>query len=330
MTPRQNVIAALRFGTPERLPHDFPPPYGSDFAQTGMSPSPDLRPANGRGVDEWGAVWDNVGVCSVGEVVDFPLKRWEDFASFKIPDIRDQRRYAQLAEARERAGDKFLLCFGISLYERIHFIRGLENIWVDIYEEPENLCRLIDMLVDMNVYAIERFGAAGCDAMLIPDDWGLQSSLMISPEKWRELWKPRYTRLFKAVHDAGMFMFLHSCGYIVDILDDLIEIGLDAVHMDQQENMGLELLGRRFGGRLTFFSGVDIQTAMHRPTDQVRAYARDMVRLLGRPEGGIIPRWYTDPKGAGHTQEAIDAMCQEFLKVSEEMYGAKVGQGVGV
>lgn len=91
-----------------------------------------------------------------------------------------------------------------------------------------------------------------------------------------------------------MFTFLHSCGHIVAILDDLIEIGLDAIHMDQQENMGLELLGQRFGGRLTFFSPVDIQTAMHRSLDEVRAYARKMVRLLGRPEGGILPRWYTD------------------------------------
>jgi uroporphyrinogen decarboxylase len=116
-------------------------------------------------------------------------------------------------------------------------------------------------------------------------------------------------------------MFLHSCGHIVAILDDLIEIGLDAVHMDQQENMGLELLGRRFGGRITFFAPVDIQKAMYRPVEEVRAYARRMVRTLGRPEGGFIARWYTDPEGAGHRREAIEAMCEEFLAAGREMYG---------
>jgi hypothetical protein len=114
-------------------------------------------------------------------------------------------------------------------------------------------------------------------------------------------------------------MFLHSCGYIVDILDDLIEIGLDAVHMDQQENMGLELLGSRFGGRLTFFSPVDIQKTMVQGTpDEIRAYCRRMARLLGRPEGGFIPRWYTDPAGAGHRPEALEVMCEEFLAISRE------------
>ncbi len=92
--------------------------------------------------------------------------------------------------------------------------------------------------------------------------------------------------------------------------------------MDQQGNIGLELLGRRFGGRLTFFSPVDIQNTMVRGTlDDIRAYCRKMVNLLGRPAGGFIPRWYTDPAGAGHRPEAIDAMCEEFLRISRERYG---------
>ena len=62
---------------------------------------------------------------------------------------------------------------------------------------------------------------------------------------------------------------------------------------------------------------VDIQQTMARGNlDEIRGYAREMARLLGRPNGGFIPRWYTDPTGAGHTQAAIDGMCEEFLRVS--------------
>jgi hypothetical protein len=87
--------------------------------------------------------------------------------------------------------------------------------------------------------------------------------------------------------------------------------------MDQQENMGLELLGARFGGRLTFYSPVDIQkTMVTGTTGEIRAYCRAMARLLGRPRGGFIPRWYTDPAGAGHRPEALAAMCEEFLALS--------------
>jgi len=319
-TSRELVRRTIKFERPERLPYDFPEKYGTDFAFVGMSPSPDARPPGGNGTDEWGAVWKNIGVSQLGEVQDFPLKTWDDLPRLRIPDINDPSRWENLKDARSKAGSKFLLGFGISLYERVHFIRGLQNVWMDIYDHPDELGRLIDVLVEMNLVAIRKFARAGVDGYIWPDDWGLQNRLMISPDKWREIWKPRYALIYKAAHAAGMCTFLHSCGNIIEILDDLIEIGLDAVHMDQQENMGLELLGRRFGGRITFFSPVDIQQTMcHGSLDDIRAYCRKMVKLLGSAGGGFIPRWYTDPVAAGHKPEALDAMCEEFLKVNEEM-----------
>lgn len=322
MTSREVVAATIRFESPERLPYDFPEKYGTDFTHVSMDPSPDARPV--RGKDEWGAVWENIGSSQLGEVKHFPLQSWDDFDKLKIPDINDPRRWESLKGARERAGDKFLLGSGISIYERVHFIRGLENTWVDIYQAPDKLRQLLDILVEMNLVAIERYAEAGVDGFIFCDDWGLQDRLMISPQAWRQLWKPCYARIYEAAHKAGLFTFLHSCGHIVDILDDLIEVGLDVIHMDQQENMGLELLGERFGGRITFFSPVDIQkTMVYGTLDDIRAYCHKMVELLGRPEGGFIPRWYTDPVGAGHRQEAIEAMCEEFLKISREKYESR-------
>jgi uroporphyrinogen decarboxylase len=315
MNSRDLVSRTIRFQNPERLPYDFPEKYGSDFHWIGMSPSPDDRPRNG-GYDEWGALWKTFGFSQLGEVKDFPLKEWGGFEKLVIPDIQAAHRWQGLEAVRERAGDKFVLASGISIYERVHFIRGLENTWMDIYQAPEQLGRLIDVLVEMNLTAIQKYASVGADGYIFCDDWGLQNRLMIAPKAWRSIWKPRYERIFQAAHAAGMFTFLHSCGYIVDILDDLIEIGLDVIHMDQQENMGLILLGDRFGGRLTFFSPVDIQFTLARgDVEEIRAYARDMVRLLGRPNGGFIPRWYSDPKGAGHTPEAVEAMCEAFLSV---------------
>lgn len=314
LTPREIVRRTVQFEGAPRLPYDFPEPYGSDFYWTGISPSPDDRPSSGR--DEWGAVWENKGFTNLGEVKQFPLLDWADFPGMKIPDIREERRWAGLERVREKAGERFLLANGISIYERVHFIRGLENTWADIYQAPDNLCRLLDLLTEMNLYAIQRYAALGADGLIFCDDWGLQDRLMISPKSWRKLWKPRYARIFGAARAAGLLTFMHSCGYIVDILDDLIEIGLQVIHMDQQENMGLDLLGPRFGGRITFFAPVDIQkTMVYGTPDEIRAYCRAMVEKLGRPMGGFIPRWYGDPKGAGHSQEAIDVMCQEFLRL---------------
>ncbi len=314
MSPRDVVARTVRFQGADRIPRNLPGSYGSDFAWVGMNPSPDARPKSG--VDEWGCVWHNIGVSNLGEVKTPALSDWSDWNALSIPDIRAPRRWEGLADARDRAGDKFLLASGVSLYERAHFIRGLENTWVDIHTAPRELGRLLDVLVDMNLYAIERYAAAGADGYMWCDDWGLQNRLMISPESWRDLWKPRYARVYRAAHDAGLLTFLHSCGHISAILDDLIDIGLDVIQMDQQENMGLDLLGGRFGGRITFWCPVDIQVTMvHGTLDDIRAYCRRMVKTLGRPNGGFIAQWYGDPAGAGHRQEAIDAMCDEFVRL---------------
>jgi len=317
MTAREIVRQAILFQGAGRIPRDLPEEYGSDFAWAGMSPSVDARPSHDSATDEWGAVWENIGVSDLGQVKDFPLKDWADFDKLTVPDIHDPARWQDLDGARERAGEKFLLTTGVSLYERVHFIRGLENSWADIYEHPDQLGKLIDILVEMNLVAIAKYAGAGADGYMWCDDWGLQDRMMISPDKWREIWKPRYARIYAAAHRAGLLTFLHSCGHIVDILDDLIEIGLDVIQMDQQENMGLELLGERFGGRITFWCPVDIQATMaHGTLDEIRAYCRKMAACLGRPEGGFMARWYGDPQGAGHRREAIDAMCQEFLSIT--------------
>ncbi len=315
MTPREVVRRTVRFEGADRLPYDLPAPYGSDFAGVGMTPSPDARPR--EGTDEWGCVWENIGISKLGQVKHPALATWNDWATLRIPDIRDPARWVDLDAAREKAGDKFLLAHGISLYERVHFLRGLETTWTDLHEDPASLGRLIDVLVDMNLYAIERFARAGADGYIWCDDWGLQHGLMIDPASWRDLWRPRYERVYRAAHDAGLLTFLHSCGDITSILDDLIEIGLDVIQMDQQENMGLERLGRQFGGRITFWCPVDIQATMARGSlDDIRSYCRRLVTTLGRPEGGFIAKWYGDPEGAGHRPEAIAAMAEEFLRLS--------------
>lgn len=313
MNSREIVKRTIRFMGAERLPYDLPDPYGSDFYWVDMSPSPDERPSSG--IDEWGAVWKNLGQTRLGEVKEFPLKSWDDFSQLSIPDIHADYRWKHLEGVREKAGEKFILAQGISIYERVHFIRGLENTWTDIYDHPEELCRLIDLLTDMNLAAIQRYAALGADGLIFCDDWGLQNRLMISPKAWRKIWMPRYARIFQAAHDAGFLTFLHSCGYIIEILNDLIEIGLDAIHMDQQENMGLERLGSEFGGRLTFFAPVDIQNTMvYGTADEIRSYCHKMAEYLGRPNGGFIPRWYGD--WAGHSEDAIKVMSEEFIRIA--------------
>ena len=71
-----------------------------------------------------------------------------------------------------------------------------------------------------------------------------------------------------------------------------------------------------FAGRITFWCPVDIQAVMgNHSLDEIRQYCHTLVEKLGTPDGGFLPKWYGDPVGAGHSEEAVDAMCSEFLKI---------------
>jgi len=324
-TPREVIRNTVTFNHPDRLGRAYTEPYGNDFYWTWLSPSPDARPSckNGDNVDEWGAVWDNIGVCQLGEVKESPLKSWDDLPGLRIPDVRDPKRYEYVPTTRERAGDKFALGPGISLYERVHYLRGLENTWADIHTDSEKLGALIDILVDMNFHVLGEYAKGGVDGLILSDDWGLQDRLMISPASWREIWKPRYAKVFARAHELGMATFLHSCGHITEILEDLIEIGLDVIQMDQQNNMGVELLGKRFGGRITFYCPADIQAVIPtRDRAYIRSYCRRLVENFASLRGGFIPKFYSDPMGVGHDMDDVRFMFDEFIKLGRELYGA--------
>jgi hypothetical protein len=187
MTGRENVKRTLYFETPERYAFDFPEPYGTDFLTTGIDPSPDRRPPNGA--DDWGCVWECLGSTNLGEVKDSPLKDWKDFDKLTIPEVKDSA-FDSVRKAKREAGDKYILGNIISIYERLHFVRGLENTWCDIIEEPDNLKMFVGLLADINIKIIKEYAKLGVDGVISCDDWGLQERLMINPRDWREIWKP--------------------------------------------------------------------------------------------------------------------------------------------
>jgi len=314
MTSRELVERAVAFTGPERVPRALPEPWGSDFFGVGPGPDPDWKPGV-EGEDEWGCVWVKLGEGdhTMGQVKGHPLTDYAMLDDFPFPNYDLPARYEAAAERVKEAGDKFVLASApVTFIHRLDYLRGNENAMTDPYLHPDGLSRLLDRMADIAIDAIGHFRELGVHGIISCDDWGLQDRLFIHPETFRTL------RVYDAAHEAGMLTFLHSCGYIVDILDDLIEAGLDVIQMDQQENMGVELLGERFGGRLAFWCPVDIQqTMVHGTLDDIRAYARRLIETLGCYNGGFIAKWYPSPLAVQHSDERIRAMAEAFVEYGQ-------------
>jgi len=317
LTSREIVWKAIRFEGPPRVPRLLPEPWGADIVSPAIGRAPGWEPSV-EGEDEWGCVWRQTEVKNMGQVAVHPLDDWRKLDDYLWPDFTIPERYTEPVAQIDRDEGKFVVgvLSGYGFLSRMDMLRGTENFLCDHYLHPDELGHLADRVVELRLQAIRGWAQTGkVDAVWIFDDWGVQDRLLIRPELWRQFYKPRYARMIAEAHRYGLAFIVHSCGKIDDVLDDCIEIGLDVIQQDQQENMGLENLSRRFGGRICFFNPVDIQSVMQRGTpQQVAAYARRMVKLLGDFNGGFIAKWYNDPEGAGHSQENIEAMCRAFVE----------------
>ena len=318
MTSREIVRRAVLFQDPPRIAHALPAPWQDDFFGVGPGPSPDFKPGK-PGEDEWGCVWNKIGDkdASMGQVKEHPLDDYAKLDAYPFPDYRDERRYAAARErVKENKDGKFVLAgIPLSLNHRTDYLRGFENLMMDPYVHPAAFERLLDIQIEIALAAVERLHACGVDGVISCDDWGLQDRVMMSPELFRRFFRPRYARVYGRCRELGLLAFLHSCGHIVEILDDFIDAGLHVIQMDQQENMGLDVLGKRFGGRVAFWCPVDIQATMvHGSLDDIRRYARRLVETFGQYHGGFISKWYPSPKAVQHADDRIQAMAAAFTE----------------
>ncbi|HCG76676.1 MAG: hypothetical protein CO162_01090 [bacterium (Candidatus Ratteibacteria) CG_4_9_14_3_um_filter_41_21] len=334
MNSRERVRKAVLFEGPDRIPYDLPEAFGSDFLSVGPAPDPNWKPkikTETEWEDEFGCIWRKLKLSTdktMGQVKVHPLSDYRMLENFKFPDYQNPERYreAQKIISANRK-EKFVLAgIPFSIIHRLQYLRGFEQGLTDPYLYPEQVGLLLDKLADIAIESIENFAKLGIDGIMSCDDWGLEDRPMINPEIFRKFFKPRYARVYQFAHQKGILAFLHSCGYIIDLLEDFIDAGLNVVQMDQQENMGMERLSKLFGGRLCFWCPVDIQKTMVKGTiADVENYAKALINNLGKFNGGFIAKWYPSPEAAGHSPEKIDAMAKTFVEYGKSFYNISNG-----
>jgi uroporphyrinogen decarboxylase len=216
---------------------------------------------------------------------DFPFfcdESWEDMGE-RARRIREQGDYAVIGN------------FAGHIFAAGQLLRGYEQFLVDLAIDPGLAGGLMDMLVE--VY-IERFrnywDAVGdhIDIISVNDDLGTQVAAMISPDMYRRLVKPRHAKLFSALKKISRApLFLHSDGVIVDLIPDLIEIGVDILNPVQYTLPGMDpaLLKREFGNDVCFWgAGCDTQRILPAGTPkQVTNEVRRQIEILA-PGGGFV------------------------------------------
>jgi uroporphyrinogen-III decarboxylase len=158
---------------------------------------------------------------------------------------------------------------------------------MDIGLEQPEIFDLLGIIHKFDIQGLELWAKTNVDALMFMDDWGAQQSLLISPQQWRKIFKPLYKNYIDIAHSYNKYAFMHSDGYIKEILPDLIEIGLDAIN-SQIFCMDVDELGKKYKGKITFWGEIDRQHILPEGDTNEAAQAVNTVYSSLFQNGGVI------------------------------------------
>ncbi|MFH1477627.1 MAG: uroporphyrinogen decarboxylase family protein [Verrucomicrobiota bacterium] len=272
---------------------------------------------DGNGVDEWGCRWISARSGDMGQIREHPLKALNQFAQGLRPDGTDAFRYEPLlSELPDRPDAYHVYCNGPCLFERMHFLRGFDTLLMDMATDPDGFKLFAEWVVQYQEQTIAYLAAhfkGRVHAVRCTDDLGTQLNTIMSPTHFRELLKPYYARVADLCHRHGLHFWLHSCGKIDGLLDDLIDAGLDVINMLQPRIFDLPELGRRFAGRIAFENYPDMQLSV--PTGNRQIICQDIaaqLKYLATPQGGYIAAWM-EPRYLKSECDILDETMSDYI-----------------
>ena len=270
----------------------------SPYASVRITREP-THAAGSEATDVWGCHWIYPLESHDGQCIKSPIASWSDLRTYQPPDPDDYDDWKQRAIGIAKAKSQGRVTRGSTdhgfIFLRLTYLRGFENLMLDIGEERPQLQELIGIVEDYWFEVVSRWIELGVDEIAFGDDLGLQNALPISPASWRKYIRPSYQRIFSLCRSNGVHVFLHSDGYIVDIIPDLIECGVSTLNPQDLVN-GLDNIARLAKGKVFIRLDIDRQrvTIFGKP-EEIDAHILNCVKTLGSPKGGLSLVWTVFP-----------------------------------
>ncbi len=245
--------------------------------------------------------WPGLNLLRIWKLTPGPSPDWFDFSDFA----------ARLEPWRDFA----VMASGPSVFQHPTFLRGIENLMLDMAVNPEMAHYLMDRFTNFYLAYFDRmFAAAGgrIDILRQADDLGTQRGLFLSPAMFRTFIKPRIAAIADLAHAYDIKFMFHTCGAVRPLIGDLIDAGVDILDpLQAAKGMEPRTLKDDFGHRLCFHGGICTQHLLPKGTlGQVKSEVRRIAGILGRGGGYIL--------SPCHVLQ-LDVPTSNILAVSEEI-----------
>ncbi len=311
LTPKERVIAQIQHQETEPLPYsigfegDVAEQLDAYYGSTAWRESVDnsiqsldwhewdaFEAADCEYTDVYGSKWQVD--CRPFHLIE-PVLKEPTLDGYTFPAVETIYDDEYLARSRAaiaaKPGHFWVAYFGFGLFERSWTLRGFNNALMDAAAYEDFYQELIDQIAAHQMAIVERLLLLPLDGVMFSDDWGYQKGILLGPDRWRRMLKPRLAEQYARVHDAGKYVLSHCCGNIADIMPDVIEIGLDVYESVQPEvyEGGPYSIKRQFGDQITFWGGLGSQSIIPFGTPaEIRAEVAKLSAEMGQGGGYIL------------------------------------------
>ena len=336
MTNRERIIAAVKFQQTDKLPYNvdltsqmkekmLADPKGAEcwgkinnhMSSAAWLNSPQKEVKSGHFVDEFGVVWNKTGADKDIGVIDNKLiSSPDDFLKYDFPKVdEDFIRRACEWEANRKGDNALVADLGFSLFERAWTLCSMEDLLCYMITDPDFVHELMQKITDYNLRKVEISLEYDIDINYFGDDWGQQKGLIMGPAHWREFIKPYVKQMYDKAKGGGRIIAQHSCGDNSEILDELIEIGLDVYQTFQPEVYPLEVYKPILDNRLTIWGGISTQQDLPNKTpDEIREITKNTIDIMWKNGGFIAAPTHAVPHDV--PVENLIAMIEVFESYS--------------
>ena len=256
----------------------------------------------GKYTDMWGVERVRLDHFYYFELLESPLSgdiTTADIAKYPWPDPDDAIHTRGLKEEvkwlKENTDYAVVLNLPSPIIHPTQYLRGFEQWYKDLIRNPKIVEALFDAVFEVNLQitknVLKEVGR-DVDVIMCSDDIGAQRGLQFSLDHYLKFFNPRLKKYFRIIHDLSPAKLLfHTCGSVVDIIEDLIEIGVDALNPVQVSAAGMNPseLNKKFGGRIAFWGAIDTQHILPRGTvKDVKKAVEDTIEQLGEGGGYVL------------------------------------------
>jgi len=289
LTPKENLLRTINFSAAEYIPFEMESTW-EIYHQDAL-----FYKGNGDGhatnwIDTWGVRFERPDARLDGYPRFHPLRNFENMETYKWPDFHSPELLKEASRALEKIDRRKYLVMGMNpgfMFVRSWLLVGMNELLMGLVLYPGKVNYIMDRILEYQIGIAKKYIELGIDIVQFGDDAGTTKQLMMRPSLWRHLVRPRLKQVIDVYRNAGCLVLMHCCGCLTEIIEDIVDMGVDILNPIQAGANDLATLRRKTQGKVALYGGIDAHKVATGTPEQVSEITQKTLNILAR-NGGYI------------------------------------------